>query len=90
MEESDLLLRSILENGQEEVPAHVWDGVAEGLDKVARRRTVVLWMGRAAAVAAAAAVVAGVFFRHGDEETIVPEASSLFLRLSYPFLTSPI
>lgn len=75
MEESDLLLRSILENGQEEVPAHVWDGVAEGLDKVARRRAVVLWMGRAAAVAAAAAVVAGVFFRHGDEETIVPEAT---------------
>lgn len=81
MEESDLLLRSILENGQEEVPAHVWDGVAEGLDKVARRRTVVLWMGRAAAVAAAAAVVAGVFFRHGDEETIVPEAAENMIAL---------
>ena len=75
IEESDLLLRSILENGQEEVPAHVWDGVAEGLDKVARRRTIVVWMGRAAAVAAAAAVVAGVFFRHGNDEMIVPEAA---------------
>ena len=75
IEESDLLFRSILENGQEEVPEHVWDGVAAGLDKAARRRTVVLWMGRVAAVAAAAAVVAGVFFRHGEEEMIVPEAA---------------
>ena len=73
IEESDLLFRSILENGQEEVPEHVWDGVAAGLDKAAKRRTVVLWMGRAAAVAAAAAVVAGVFFRHTDEGMIVPE-----------------
>ena len=75
IEESDLLFRSILENGQEEVPEHVWDGVAAGLDKAAKRRTVVLWMSRAAAVAAAAAVVAGVFFRHGNEEMIVPEAA---------------
>lgn len=75
IEESDLLFRSILENGQEEVPTHVWDGVAARLDKAAKRRTVVLWMGRAAAVAAAAAVVAGVFFRHTDEEMIVPEAA---------------
>ena len=74
IEESDLLFRSILENGQEEVPAHVWDGVAAGLDKAARRRTVVLWFGRATAVAAAAAIVAGVFLNRGSGEIIVPEA----------------
>ena len=52
-------LKSILENGQEEVPEHIWKGVAEGLDKAARRRTVVLWFGRAAVVAAAAAIAVG-------------------------------
>lgn len=74
MEESDLLMRSILENAQEEVPAHVWDGVAEGLDRAARRRTMVLWFGRAASVAAAAAIAVGLFFRHGTDETLVPAA----------------
>ena len=74
MEESDLLIRSILESGQEEVPAHVWEGVADGLDKAARRRSRVLWLGRAAAVAAAAAVVVGVFFSRSTDEIVVPEA----------------
>jgi hypothetical protein len=74
MEESDLLMRSILENAQEEVPAHVWDGVAEGLDRAARRRTMVLWFGRAASVAAAAAIAVGLFFRDGADETLVPTA----------------
>lgn len=74
MEESDLLIRSILESGQEEVPAHVWEGVADGLDKAARRRSRVLWLGRAAAVAAVAAVVVGVFFSRSTDEIVVPEA----------------
>ena len=58
--ESDLLMRSILEDAQEEVPASVWEGVSEGLDKAARRKTVVLWWKRAgiSTVAAAAAVAA--------------------------------
>ena len=75
IEESDLLIRSILGDAQEEVPAHIWEGVAGGLDRVARRKTVVLWLGRTVAVAAAAAVAIGVFFRHGQEDVIVPEAS---------------
>lgn len=66
-------LKSILENGQEEVPEHIWEGVAKGLDKAARRRTVVLWFGRAAAVAAAAAIAVGIFLKH-DDDTIVPAA----------------
>lgn len=74
MDESDLLMRSILENAQEEVPAHVWDGVAKGLDKAARHRTVILWFGRAAAVAAAASIAVGVFFRHENDTVLVPES----------------
>ena len=66
-------LKSILENGQEEVPEHIWEGVTERLDKAARRRTMVLWFGRAGAVAAAAAIAVGVFLKH-DDDTIVPAA----------------
>lgn len=59
--EQDLMFRSILENGQEEVPARVWDGVASGLDRIAHRKKVVLWWKRAAAsTAAAAAIVTGI------------------------------
>ena len=74
IEESDLLIRSILADAQEEVPAHVWEGVARGLSKAARRKTAVLWLGRTVAVAAAAAIAVGVFFRHGSEDIALPEA----------------
>ena len=46
--ESDLMMRSILEDGVEEVPAGVWDAVAEGLDKASRKKTVVLMWRRTA------------------------------------------
>ena len=63
--ESDNLMRSILSQGQEEVPAGVWEGISSELDRiegVAARRTVMLWFRRSAvAVAAAAAVAVGVF-----------------------------
>lgn len=73
--EFDLMMKSILEEGQEEVPARIWDGVSEGLDRVARRRTVVLWFRRATVgVAAAAVVAAGVFFNSRSDGTLVPEA----------------
>ena len=75
IEESDLLIRSILADAQEEVPAHVWEGVAGGLSKAARRRTAVLWLGRAVTVAAAAAIAVGVFFRHEAEDMVLPEAA---------------
>ena len=74
IEESDLLMRSILADAQEEVPAHVWEGVEGGLAKAARRRTAVLWIGRAVTVAAAAAVAVGVFFRHGQQDMPIPDA----------------
>lgn len=73
IEEFDLMMKSILDEGREEVPASVWDGISEGLDKAARRRTVVLWWRRSAIGASvAAAVAAGVFFGHSESEDIVP------------------
>lgn len=73
--ESDLLMRSILEGVQEEVPAHVWDKVAEGLDKASEGRTVVLWWRRAAVgFGVAAALAVGVVLNHGSDDELVPEA----------------
>ena len=75
--EFDLQMRSILDGGQEEVPAGLWEGVSAGLDKVARKRKVVLWLRNSGiAVAAAAAVAVGVVFNHGSESDIVPAAGS--------------
>ena len=70
-------IRSILESGQEEVPAHIWEGVSSGLDKVAARRNRILWLRRSAAgVAAAAAVVVGLLVGHdGAEQNLVPAVS---------------
>lgn len=77
MDEFDQQVRSILENGQEEVPAGVWEGVSAGLDKAARTKVVSLWFRRAGlGVAAAAAVVAGfIFIDAGQPTDIVPPAS---------------
>ncbi len=73
IDEFDLMMKSILDEAQEEVPARVWEGVSAGLDKAAGRRTVVLWWRRAAiGVAAAAAVVLGVFFGYNGDNGLVP------------------
>lgn len=56
--EQDILFRSILEEGQEQVPVHVWDKIEEDLDLISRRRTVALWLRRSVLGAAAAAVLA--------------------------------
>lgn len=73
--EFDQMMKSILDEGREEVPASVWEGVSAGLDKAARNKTVVLWWRRAAAGAAVAAAVAvGVIFDHTPQQTLVPEA----------------
>lgn len=71
--DQDRMFRSILENGQEEVPARVWDGVASGLDQIARRKKVVLWWrSTAVSVAAAAAVAIGVVLNRPAEEFVLP------------------
>ena len=41
--ETDDLLRSILSQGEEDVPAHVWEGVSSQLDRISTRRTGMLW-----------------------------------------------
>ena len=69
------MMKSILDEGREEVPAHIWEGVSDGLDKAARRKAVTLWWRRAAAgVAAAAAVAFAVVFSHDEPDTLVPDA----------------
>jgi hypothetical protein len=72
----DKMMKSILENAQEEVPAHVWEGVSAGLDKTAKRKAVVIWFRRAAIGAAAAAIiiVAGLIFTRGGAGQI-PQSS---------------
>ena len=74
---SDLLMRSILEGGQEEVPAHIWDGISSELDAMARRKKVALWWRRSAvatgAGAIAAAIAAILFLNPGNNDMdIVP------------------
>ena len=68
----DLQMRSILEKGQEEVPAHIWDGISSELDAIARRKKVVVFFRRAAIGLSAAAVLAfGLFLnRHSSETTV--------------------
>lgn len=74
----DLLMKSILESGQEEVPERVWGGISEELDNLARRKKAALWWRRAAIGSAAAAVVAvGMFLgfngpqTHQDDSTMI-------------------
>ena len=77
--ENDLLMRTILESGQEEVPGRVWDAVSDRLDEAAgkKSKTVALWWRRAGvAVAAVAAAVAAVVLIDKGEEAVelVPRA----------------
>ena len=74
--EQDNLFRSILEEGQEQVPAHVWNGIEADLNRIASRKRRVIWFGRSAAgVAAAAALAIGLFFGSGSKEDFVTPAS---------------
>lgn len=57
-DDQDLMFRSILTEGQEDVPARIWDGVASGLDKLAHRKKVALWWKWAGAGVASAAAAA--------------------------------
>ena len=77
--ESDLLMRSILSQAEEEVPSHVWDNISSELDRIAVQKTIkpaVIWFRRSAiAVAAAAAIAVGVVFNWEKEDTeFIPKA----------------
>lgn len=70
--EQDILFRSILEEGQEQVPVHVWDRIEEDLDRISRRRTAVLWFRRSVLGAAAAAVLALVLLHDtGSQDDVI-------------------
>ena len=72
----DLLIRSMMENAQEEVPSRVWNSVSSRLDAAAarRRRVVVLrWAG--AVASAAAAIAVGVFLLGGKPGAEAPKAA---------------
>ena len=77
--ENDLLMRAILEGGQEEVPARVWDAVADRLDQASKRKIVVLrWRRAAVGLAASAAAIASVFVLTRQESAdIVPAAADM-------------
>lgn len=63
--EFDLKIRSILEDGQEEVPDYLWEAVQKRLP-AKKNRPVVLWLRRSAIAAAAAAAAAAAFFLGPD------------------------
>ena len=67
----DKMMKSILENATEEVPAHVWEGVSAGLDKAAAKKKVAyIWWRRAVAgVAAAAVAVFGLMLGNENSQT---------------------
>ncbi len=88
IEEFDLMMKSILDEAQEEVPERVWEGVSAGLDKAAHRKAVVLWWRRSAiGVAAAAAVAFGVFFTYNGDDELVPAAGDDMIAVVEPVRT---
>ena len=74
----DLMLRSMMENAQEEVPSRVWDSVSSRLDAAAARRPRVVVLRWAGAVASAAAAIAlGVLLMGGKHEPSVKGVNTL-------------
>lgn len=75
-DESDLMMRSVLENAEEEVPSGVWESISEGLDKASRKKTVVImWRRAAVGIGVAAALAVGLFLNHGVDEDIIYPSS---------------
>ncbi len=76
--ESDILMRSILSEAQEEVPAHIWEGVSAELDRIGGakvRKPAFIRFGRPIAAAAAAVVAAALLMDWNRPDNIVPEGS---------------
>ncbi len=74
----DFLVKSVLGDAREKAPERIWEGVSAGLDRAARRRAAVLWLGRGVAgAAAAAAIVCGVFFWGGPEGDGAPAVAEV-------------
>jgi len=72
MQEFDKLVKNIMENGAEEVPAGLWDAVQSQIPApvVSKKPVVLVWARRAGvALAAAAAIALGVFFANRQPAT---------------------
>lgn len=70
----DQMIKSILEEGQEEVPAGIWEGVSSGIDKIERRKKVLVIFRRAAIGAAvAASLILGFIFGNVDNQIITKD-----------------
>ena len=89
--DQDLMMRSVFEGAEEEVPASVWEGVSAGLDKAARTKVVALWFRRAGiGVAAAAAAVAAVLLvQPGDGTMDIVPASDELIAVVEPETVAP-
>lgn len=90
--ESDLMMRSILEEGVEEVPAGVWDAVSEGLDKASKKKAVVLmWRRAAVGFGVAAALAVGLMLDHGtdDDLLIKPGQDDMIAVVEQPQVVEP-
>lgn len=75
--DQDMIFRSILDEGQEPVPSHIWDGIETGLVKIEKKRKAVIWFRRSAiAIAAAAALAFGVIFNWNPKDEFVRPATS--------------
>ena len=90
--EQDLMFRSILRDGQEDVPTRVWDGITASLDRMERRKTVTLWWRRAAVgmAAVAAAIAIGVVLHHPAEEFELPTETGMVAVVDSPAPAEPI
>lgn len=84
--EQDEMFRAILEDGQEPVPAHVWEGIEADLDRIARRRMAAVWFRRATVgMAAAAAVAVGMFYSlNGNEDIVSPSENGDMIAVVEP------
>lgn len=70
----DQMIKSILEEGQEEVPTGIWEGVSSGIDKVERRKKVLVIFRRAAIGAAvAASLILGFIFGNVNNQIITED-----------------
>lgn len=71
------LMKSVLSDAQEEVPAHLWSGISERLDRIGfekkRRPVIPMFRHTATAIAAAAAVAVGIFFSLDRSTDLVPD-----------------
>ena len=57
----DLLVRSMFEDAEEEVPSRIWDAVSSRMDVPARKPAIVWWRRAAVSAAAIAAIASGIF-----------------------------